>query len=178
MRAMKVIAILLTGAGLASLVWLVYMIKMEIAFDHELYRSIRVQGRDDRGRMIIDMKKSHSVTFGVSEKPGAEITLQKNSDDFWVNAKIHADVVLEDVSIWYGERSVPYEGTSFKDTRGQRWELVSRDLSGSEFYKKHPDLLLGQRFWSGNIHTDGKSVFFHVGENRETVREIWKLIPE
>lgn len=166
----------LLGAVAASGVWaFVHYAIMEQTLDHELYRSIRVQGRDDRGRMLIDMKANHSIAFGTSEKPGVEISLQKNGDGFWVNAKVHPDTVLKNVSVWR-ESTKPYDGKIFEDRRGQRWELVSRDLSGNTFYQERPDLLLKQGVWSGNIRTDGDSVFLHVGEDRGTIRETWRLI--
>lgn len=176
MRAIKVIVLLLTGAGLASLVWfLIHSIRMETTLNHELYRSIRVSGQDAQDRTMVDMKDNHTIAFGVSRNPGAHITLKKDEKDFIVDVLLHQDTVLTNVSVWR-EHGTSSDGKMFQDIRGQRWELVSRDLSKSEFYRKHPDLLLKQHVWFGTVRTDGREICLHVGEAPgKIIKEVWKL---
>ncbi len=172
MRTMNIITLLLVGAGLASVVW---VLVHSSTLDHELYRSVRLLGKDDLSRNVVDIQNNRA-TFSVAQEKRTHLEIRPDDNGKAVVHITLAHGTIVHNAILERDESIAFDGKKLRDTRGQEWELFGRDLSRSPIYQQHPEYLLSQGIWFGEVQTDGRSIFFDVGIGKKGILETWKLI--
>lgn len=178
-----VVGVVVTIIGLG-----VYTVLSDVLRDRDegWNRTVSVQKNEKTGVSTVCVH-SNPTRFLVKmegKNPDLMATWQPSDryygSEFLVTAAITPKTIVSGVMIAREGEDDAWDGIECTDEAGNRWRCVWLDDENQEMYRKHPDLRMARRYWSGSVTVDpsGQIVFQEDGrpDTPHETSSTWHLV--
>lgn len=183
---MKFLMGLVVGVVSTIVGWGMYTVLASVLRDPDegWNRTVSVQKNEKTGVSTVCVHSNPvRFTFKAEGEPDIFAVWQPSNryygSEFLVRAMITPKTTVSGVMI-AREGDDAWDGIECTDEAGNRWRCVWLDDEEQEMYRKHPDLKMVRRYWSGSVTVDssGTVVFQEDGtpDNAHETSSTWHLV--